>query len=397
MRTKQLLTADAKKIIKVALVLGLSVLVLIAGMRLLQVDIGDSWQNYLLKIIAGEQSVDTAKIPSLVIGTGLIAMTLGLVLQSRVAWAMSIFLLFMTSISVLFTHSHSNWYLFSCILLALILLFSYRLFDKSSLVASSIFASTSIFMVLAYATFGNYYLGSQFNPPITDLVTSLYYSMVTMSTVGYGDFSPKTAEAKLFTVSVIIAGLTVFVTSITSLVTPLLNSGLSKAIEEKGNKMKRKNHFVVIGNSSLAYNTCLQLARRGVHLTRILPPKFEYENIRTGNFDLIYGQSDRKDVLLEAGVDKASAVLSMLRDDADNAFSILAVKEINPTVKTIVAVNDSENTSKVSLAHPDIIISPQVFGGELTAKLLCEEEIDANFVMDSLFVKRKAKHSTDES
>lgn len=364
----------------------LSLLVLIAGIRLLQVDIGTSWYGYILNIISGQQGVNTQKIPSLIIGVGLVLMSFGLLLRSRVSWAMSIFLLFMAGLSVILTQSHKQSYLIYCIVATIGLIASTKRFDKSSLIASAIFAFTSVLMLITYATFGNYYLGSHFSPPINDLVTSLYYSMVTMSTVGYGDISPKSPEAKLFTVSVILMGLTVFATSITSLAAPILNNSLSKVITHKGRKMKRKQHFVVIGNTSLAINTSHELVKRGHHITRILPASKQTEDA-TDIFDIVYGEPSKSDTLLEAGVDKAKAVLSMMEDDSENAFVILAVKEMSKEIKTIVSVNESENMDKINLTHPDIVISPQVFGGQITAMFLSDENISHDFVMNSIFRK----------
>lgn len=365
----------------------LSALILWAGIRLLHVDIGGSWQEYVLNIFLGKQNVDATKIPSLVVGLGLITMSLGTLLQSRTAWATALFLLFMAALSVTLTHSHSRFYLYYCILLIIALLVFYRFFDKSSLLASVIFTFTSVMMLVIYATFGNMYLGDEFDPPITDLVTALYYSMVTMSTVGYGDISPQTPQAKMFTVSVIVMGLTVFATSITSLVTPLMNTNLKKAIEKKGRKMKRKEHFVVIGNTSLALNTCNELQARGNHVTRILTRAMKTDD-QEDDFDVVYGMTNRLDVLSEAGVEKAKAVLCMLRDDSENTFSVLAARElVGHSVKIIVAVNDPENTRRVKLAHPDILISPQTFGATLAAMLLSDEEVTAEFVMENLFKK----------
>ena len=71
------------------------------------------------------------------------------------------------------------------------LLASYAWFDRSSLAASTLFAITSALLLLIYAVFGSLYLGNQFSPPIKDPVTALYYSVVTMGTVGYGDITPR--------------------------------------------------------------------------------------------------------------------------------------------------------------------------------------------------------------
>jgi voltage-gated potassium channel len=119
-------------------------------------------------------------------------------------------------------------------------------------------------MLLLYATFGSYYLGAEFKPPITDLVTALYYAMVTMSTVGYGDIVSAAPEARLFTLSVIVLGVAVFATSLTAVIPPLVNQSRKGIIDRKGTGMRRENHFVVIGNTPSSINTWRELASEAV-------------------------------------------------------------------------------------------------------------------------------------
>src|SRR5699024_6523849 len=133
------------------------------------------------------------------------------------------------------------------ILMLAVLLVAWRQFGHSSIAASTLFALTSVVMLLLYATFGTYYLGSQFKPHITDLVTALYYAMVTMTTEGYGDITPQTSEAKFFAVSVIVLGVAVFATSLTAVTARMVSRSLQRIVHHTGTGMKREKHFVVIG------------------------------------------------------------------------------------------------------------------------------------------------------
>ena len=147
--------------------------------------------------------------------------------------------------------------------------------------------------------------------------------------------------------------------------------------------MKRENHYVVIGNGSLAINTSRELARRGLPVTRVL--REAPDDIESRNGDFVSGEPSNLDVLREAGADKAEAVLAMLVDDSENAFAILAVKELGGSARTVAAVNDAEHLARIKLVQPDLVIAPQVLGGELLAMLLSGEEISADFVLKRVF------------
>lgn len=360
----------------------MAVLFIIGGVWLFQTDLGVHWLPYLEDIFTGDRELSPRNLPPLIIGGGMIMMSVGLLLHSRVAWSMSLFLAGIALISIIWA-DRSTWQLIYFVFLIVSLALFRRSFYKSSLAANSIFALASTVMLLLYSVIGSFYLGKEFDPHITEWVTALYYSIVTMTTVGYGDINPVTVEAKLFTISVIILGVAVFATSLTAIIAPMVKTSLTKIMVHKGNSMKRENHYIVIGDNSLAINTCNELKNRGKHVTRIVQPSVDKDSV-SGD-DVIFGEPSDIENLEESGVKKAKAVISLLDDDSENAFVILAVKEVSNSVKTVTAVNDTYNLKRVKLVQPDIIIAPQILGGELVAMHLEGEEVKSDFLMDRLF------------
>jgi voltage-gated potassium channel len=353
------------------------------ALKMLHVDLGQNWQHYLTLLVEGQFDLNPGVLPPLLIGVGQLAMSVGLLMRSRVAWTMALLLVIAALASLLFGWRHSIPMAIYFSLLLLALLASWRSFDRSSLAASTLYAFTAIVMLVMYATMGSYYLGSEFTPPIKDLITALYYAMITMTTVGYGDIVPHTPDARLFAVSVVVLGVAVFATSLTAVVSPMINRSLQRIVSQKGRTMKRKDHYVVIGNSSLAINTWRELTKRGHPVTRLLrdaPGEGELTDI-----DVVVGDSSDIDVLRQAGAHQAKAVLAMRDDDAENAFAVLAVKELAGTARTVAAVNDARHLSRIKLVQPDVIIAPQVLGGELTAMLLTGEKVTADFVLQRVF------------
>jgi voltage-gated potassium channel len=359
--------------------------VFIAGgaLKMLHLDLGRNWQQYLTLLASGQFDQQPAVLPPLLIGLGQLAMSVGLLMRSRLAWTMAVLLVIAAIASLFFGRHHSipMEIYFSTLLLAL--LASWHTFNRSSLAASTLFAFTTMVMLMMYATLGSYYLGAQFSPPIADLVTALYYAMITVTTVGYGDIVPRTSEARLFAVSVVVLGVTIFATALTAIVSPMIHRSLQRIVSRKDRTMKRKDHYIVIGNSSLAINTWRELIKRGQPVTRLLrdaPEEGELTDV-----DIVVGDSSDTDVLRQAGAHEARAVLAMRDDDAENAFTVLAVKELGGSARTVAAVNDARHLSRIKLVQPDVIIAPQVLGGELTAMLLTGEKVTADFVLQRVF------------
>lgn len=358
----------------------------LGGVWLLQADVGRNWQHYFTQILDGSLNMPPRMLPPILIGSGMLTMALGLLWRSRIAWVMAMLLVLTAAISTRFgVHQQNQGYALLVYFLVVLgaLLFCYRHFDRASVAASTLFALTSVAMLVMYATFGSYYLGAQYRPAITDLVTALYYSMVTMSTVGYGDIVPLTPEAKLFTVSIIVLGVAVFATSLTAVIAPMVSHSLQRIVSRKGRHMKREKHFVVIGNTALATNTWRELVRRGRPVTRLL--RKQPDDIDADEVDLVIGDPGNVDVLRQAGVDHAQAVMAMMDDDSENAFAILAARELGGGARTVAALNDGRHRNRIKLAQPDVVIAPQLLGGELLAMLLTGEEVTSDFVMKSVF------------
>lgn len=364
--------------------LPLALLLMIGGVWLLRDDVGSHWQRYMAEIATGTFDMPPNMLPPILIGGGMLTMALALLWRSRIAWVMALLLVATAAISTRFgTHATGYALLVYFLLVLTALLSCYRHFDRSSVAASTLFALTSVAMLLVYATFGSYYLGAQYRPAITDLVTALYYSMVTMSTVGYGDIVPLTAEAKLFTVSIIVLGVAVFATSLTAVIAPMVSNSLKRIVARKGSRMKREKHFVVIGHTALAVNTWRELVRRGRPVTRVLR-RLPEDGTLEQEVDVVIGDPGNVEVLREAGVARAQAVLAMMDDDSENAFAILAARELGGGARTVAALNDAQHRSRIKLAQPDVVIAPQLLGGELLAMLLTGEEVTSDFIMKSV-------------
>ena len=147
--------------------------------------------------------------------------------------------------------------------------------------------------------------------------------------------------------------------------------------------MKRTNHFIVIGATPLAYNTYREFKKRKQQVVLIMQQAPTSGDIDPE--DLIVGDPNSLETLRRAGADQAQAVVAMRADDSDNAFIVLAVKELNCKGKTVVAINDSKHMERIKLVQPDIVIAPEVLGGEMLAMVLSGEEITSDFVVDRFF------------
>lgn len=319
-------------------------------------------------------------IPQGAAGIILLIMSLGLLFRSRFAWAIVLVMASAILAFGIYRHPHQISILlyYNAVLVFFLWIFRAR-FNRSSLATGTLFALVGAFMVISYGVFGAYILGDGFKPQIHSLSAALYFSVVTMSTVGYGDILPISDEARLFVVSLIILGITVFATSLSAIIVPAVNNRLQSALQGEKRRMTRKDHYIIAGDTPLARNSYRELKGRNLPVIVIMGHQPD-DSIYQAD-DLIIGDSSDTDVLRSAGAEQAAAVLALRADDSENAFVVLAVKEMEGSAKTVAAVNDSKNLGRVRRVQPDMIIAPQVLGGELLAMALNGEQLDSNAVM----------------
>ncbi|HEV2268047.1 MAG TPA: ion channel [Steroidobacteraceae bacterium] len=321
--------------------------------------------------------------PQEAIGGLLIIVGVGLLWRSRLAWVIAFLLGLATvalELSPLSTASRALE-VFS-VLLVLLLFASRRSFTRVNLTTATFFALVGVLFTLGYGVLGSYVLGSGFNPKITNFIDAVYFTVITMATVGYGDITPRTADARLFTISLVVVGLAVFATSLPAIVAPLIDKRMKNFLQPKRNKMKRASHVIVVGDGPLAQDAARALAARGLQTTVVLSVKPDAEADQPADF--IVGDGSDTETLRRVNGAEARAVLALSEDDSYNAFVVLAAKELSANVRTVAAVSDTHNTGRVARTRPDVLLTLPQLGGELLAMALSGEEIKADALISQL-------------
>ncbi len=340
----------------------------------------DNWHEVM-------RVVGLLEIPRLVLGVGLQVIALGLILKARIAWAFSLVLLIgIGTFGILGQGGRAGLGVYTLVLVIALIVY-WRRFDRASVTAGSLFALVSVLSLLIYAVFGTLYLGNEFNPPILDAGTAFYFSIVSMSTVGYGDITPHTITARLFTASIIILGITVFATSISAIAGPVIGGNLKRLVKGRFSTAMRKNHIIIAGETPLALSVYDGLRRRGEEVTVIVPAGAPQEYPAAA--DLIEGDPSSVEVLHAAGVTRARYVLALRADDAENAFIVLAAKEAtgDSGAKTVALVNTSKHLEKIRRVQPDMVFSVQLLGAELLTRAINGEPMDSQAITDLFFAK----------
>ncbi len=310
-----------------------------------------------------------------ILGGALVLSGFGLLWRLRVAWTFAALLLLIT-IGVNVGRAHfGGAFVVPGVAFVLLAVFR-RDFDRRTLFGTALMSFAGILAVLAYGTVGTYLLGHQFVPQITNPLTALYFSIVTLSTVGYGDYHPATALAQGYVLTLIVFGLSVFASAIFSVVGPALSRHLERLFGPSGGRIMEKNHVIIVGAGTIARNTARELVRRRIPFVQIVAqgqhPPLEDQPSVTGDV------SD-DEVLEKAGIARAEMLIAADDDDGENAFTALAAKDLNPTLRVLAVASTRRAIRRLKLARADIVFAPAEVGSRLLANLVQGESLPEAF------------------
>ncbi|MFL1897382.1 potassium channel family protein [Aquimarina sp. 2-A2] len=204
-------------------------------------------------------------------------------------------------------------------------------------------------------------------------IDALYMTVITMSTVGFGEVQPLDATAKLFTVFLIATSVTIFAYAVSVITEYIVNK--SDPYNMQYRKLKKmiqalNDHIIIIGygrNGKQAADKLLAYNKRFIIVEndRQVIDKYQSEELL-----FLEGNATEDEVLLEAGIKTASTLICTLPEDADNLFIVLSARQINKDLKIISRASQDTSYKKIRLAGADNVIMPDRIGGDHMASLV---------------------------
>jgi voltage-gated potassium channel len=301
----------------------------------------------------------------IMLGTGMLGAGILLFWRSRSAWAFSVLLLVIAIVVDLFSGKPMTYILFPGLSLASLLIWENR-FDRRSKYGGYLLSFISLVAVFAYGVLGSMLIGNMFQPAIHDLGTALYFTVVTLSTVGSYIY-PATPEAQIFMVSLILGGISIFTTTIVTTLGPLLSNHINPILTGRKIIARPNAHVVLIGASPFARNVALELARQKISFVQVLPPK---SSPPLNAEPIIHGDPNDMAVLEQAGVQKAKIVVVAGSDDEVNATTALTIKNMSRKAQVIIVASSSQAVPRLRLANANLVYSPAAVGARLLTDLI---------------------------
>ena len=204
-------------------------------------------------------------------------------------------------------------------------------------------------------------------------VNALYMTVITMATVGFSEVSPLDTESKMFTVFLILASVVIMGYALSTITEYILSKN---NIEElKHRKMQKmidsfKNHVVICGYGRNGKQAALKLLAHKKSFVVIERNKEEETRLQQDNVPYVIGNANDDEVLIKAGIERASSFISALPNDADNLFVVLSTRQINKNINIISRASNESSYDKLKFAGANNVILPDKIGGDHMASLV---------------------------
>jgi voltage-gated potassium channel len=209
-------------------------------------------------------------------------------------------------------------------------------------------------------------------------IDALYTTVITISTVGFGEPHPFNEYEKLFTIFLILISVTVY-GYVVSITTEYIANGKLlynlKLKKLKNQIQSLKGHTIVCGYGRNGMQA-VKMLKQYQRICVVIDDKKEHL-IHFTDEDLLFVQGNATDDqnLMLAGIKQATCLISSLPSDADNLFVVLSARQLNPNCTIISRASNESSFKKLKFAGANSVIMPNKLGGEHMAYLLVNPDL----------------------
>lgn len=208
---------------------------------------------------------------------------------------------------------------------------------------------------------------------------ALYMTVTTIGTVGFREVHEPSQGMQYFIIFLIVTGFGTFAYTISSITSYFLsddfrNSYRSTTIMNSIDKLS--GHVIICGygrNGRQAAHVLKKHDRRFV----VIEHRKELTDELTHRYSqlVLSGDATQDEVLQQAGISRASAIITTLPTDADNLFIVLTARSLNPNLTIISRASDDNSDKKLKTAGADNVIMPDKIGGAHMASLVLKPDV----------------------
>jgi len=202
---------------------------------------------------------------------------------------------------------------------------------------------------------------------------ALYMTVITISTVGFGEVRTLSEAARMFTVVLILGGVSIMAYGITALLEFVVGGQLSgmywrRAVSRQLDRLD--GHYILCGFGRVGRTVAEEFVKYDVPFVVVDIDPEVVSRLEEEGYLYLVGEASDDEVLEKAGIKRARGLVTAVDSDADNLYVVLSARTLNPDLQIVARATMDSSVRKLRKAGADQVISPYGIGGKKMAALL---------------------------
>ena len=208
------------------------------------------------------------------------------------------------------------------------------------------------------------------------IIDSIYMTIITLSTFGFGEVYPLSDLGKLWTVIVIIFGVSGFAAILYELGAELIqmNTYRSRTMRKKISRLE--SHYIICGYGRMGAIIASEFQKKNISFVIIDIDDSKIIDIQENGFYHIHGDATLDETLINAGIKESKGIVVVLDNDQDNLFVTMSSRNLNNDAYIISRCSKQDTGNKLKRAGANKVVNPYITGGHRMAELLISPNID---------------------
>ncbi len=214
---------------------------------------------------------------------------------------------------------------------------------------------------------------------------SLYVTVQTLTTVGYGDVPPHKGAGRAFAVLVMLIGAGGVALAVSTIVQSVVQSELISTFgQRRRTRMisKLSDHYIICGSGRVGSHLIRDLSGAGEKFVVIEKDRLCAAEFSQRGLNVLVGDATLEESLREVGVDRARGLAACLPNDADNVYVVLTARDLNPKMRIVARAAEEQAEAKLLRAGANHVVAPTIIGGHRIAVALTKPAVSE--FMDSI-------------
>jgi len=205
-----------------------------------------------------------------------------------------------------------------------------------------------------------------------------YMTVITLATVGYGETHPLGSRGRLFTIALILMGVVNLGYIVNRFTAAVIEGYFLEGIRLRQQRRLMESllgHYIICGFSRTGRQIAKEFLAEGVAFVIIDSELESVQKAQEIGYIVFQGDATLDDTLLKVGIAKAICIVAALPSDAENLYTVLSAKTLNPDIRAIARASTEEAVQKLQRGGADAVISPYITGGKRMAAAALRPQI----------------------